>query len=165
MVTIPLILMTLMFDPGVILGGEIRCMSLLGSKWFTTNEYRDQLVMMIKSRILQTKLRIERRNGWFCKKQPVSHYLSLETPRGPGGIILWVNHHRFISVCAGDKLVELLLVQLRDDHCSQNWISFIPFPRSIHTTIYIFKGCCKSWVLMLACVHGFIKTLLLQVMN
>ena len=103
--TISLILMTLMFDPGVILGGEIRCMSLLGSKWFTTNEYRDQLVMMIKSRMLQTKLRVERRNGWFCKKQPVSHYLSLETPRGPGGIILWVNHHRFISVCAGDKLV------------------------------------------------------------
>ena len=96
--------MTLTFDPGVILGGEIRCMSLLGSKWFTTNEYRDQLVIMIKSRMLQTKLRIERRNGWFCKKQPVSHYLSLETPRGPGGIILWVNHHRFIMECVGDKL-------------------------------------------------------------
>ena len=125
--TIPLILMTLMFDPGVILGGEIRCMSLLGSKWFTTNEYRDQLVM-IKSRMLQTKLRIERRNGWFCKKQPVSHYLSLETPRGPGGIILWVNHHRFISVCAGDKLVELLLV-LKGWPLQSKLDSLYPFPK------------------------------------
>ena len=141
--------MTLMFDPGVILGGEIRCMSLLGSKWFTTNEYRDQLVMMIKSRMLQTKLRIERRNGWFCKKQPVSHYLSLETPRGPGGIILWVNHHRFISVCVGDKLVWtniIRIVQLTVRRITNliwelKGLPFTPYYSLyiLHNFLYIFK--------------------------